>query len=111
MLILFLAVFVLTACASSGPLAGILAAFAAVTLYCLVALVHMHHRCPSCRGRRVKVRGKRARTCRLCKGRGRTRRFAAPAIHRLAWTIAGPSLKARLELRHEELREKAGYPE
>lgn len=109
MLILFLAVFCLTAFAGSGPLAGFLAAFAAAAVYFLVALVHAHHRCPSCRGRRVKVHGKRAGTCRLCKGRGRTRRFAAPAIHRLAWTIAGPSLKARLELRHEELREKAGY--
>lgn len=109
MLILFLAVFCLTAFASSGPLAGILAAFAAVVIYYLVALVHPHHRCPSCRGRRVRVRGKRARTCRLCRGRGRTRRFAAPAINRLAWTIAGPSLKTRLERRHEELREKAGY--
>lgn len=108
MLILVLAAFVLIA-GHHGVLAAILAAFAAVTAYCLVTVVHPVHRCPSCRGRRVKVRGKRARTCRTCHGRGRTRRFAAPVIHRLAWTIAGPSLKARLEMRHEEQREKAGY--
>jgi|SRR5579859_1443770 len=110
MLIAVLAV-VVAACASHGALALILAMFAAVTVYVLVTLVHPVHRCVRCRGRRVIVHGSRAQACRPCRASGRTRRLGAPVIHRLAWSLIGPALRSVLEVRHEELREKAGYPE
>lgn len=107
-MIIVLAVLVLAA-AHSGPLALILAVFAAIVLYSLVTLVRPVHRCPRCHGKRVIVRRRRSKACRTCKATGRTRRFGSAAIHRLAWSVAGPAVRGWLELAHEKAREKGGY--
>jgi hypothetical protein len=100
---------IVAAASLKGAGAAILALLGAVLVYSVVAVVHPVHRCPRCRGERV-IKGRRKpRRCGTCKGTGRTRRLAAGPVTRLAWSLAGPALRARLEIRHEELRGKSGY--
>lgn len=51
-------------------------------------LVHPFGRCPWCRGRRVRVHGRRARRCRLCKGLGRRQRTGSRTVHRIRRQVA-----------------------
>jgi hypothetical protein len=50
-------------------------------------LVSLHFkpfgRCPLCRGKGVRVHGRRARKCWLCKGLGRRQRLGSRALHRI----------------------------
>jgi hypothetical protein len=54
----------------------------------LSLLVHPFGKCPWCRGRRVRMNGRKARKCRLCKGLGRRQRLGSRAVHRVRRQVA-----------------------
>jgi hypothetical protein len=59
-----------------------LVAFVLIVLWVLSLLVKAFGRCWACRGRGVRVKGRRARKCWLCKGRGRRQRLGSRTVHR-----------------------------
>ena len=63
-------------------LAGLAAAWV------LTLLAKPFGRCPLCRGVRVRVSGRRARKCRLCKGHGRRQRLGSRTVHRIRRQVA-----------------------
>ena len=54
----------------------------------LSLLVHPFGRCWLCHGGRVRVRGRTASTCRLCKGTGRRQRTGSRTVHRIRRQVA-----------------------
>jgi hypothetical protein len=54
----------------------------------LSLLVHPFGKCIACRGRRVRVNGRRARRCRLCGGSGRRQRLGSRTVHRIRRQVA-----------------------
>jgi hypothetical protein len=64
----------------------ILCGFAAA--WVLSLLVRPFGKCPLCRGRRVRVKGRRARRCRLCGGSGRRQRPGSRTVHRIRRQVA-----------------------
>jgi hypothetical protein len=55
----------------------------------LVSLyVHPFGRCIACRGKRVRVHGRRARRCRMCGGSGRRQRLGSRTVHRIRRQVA-----------------------
>jgi hypothetical protein len=62
--------------------------FAAAVLWVGSLLVHPFGKCPLCRGRRVRVTGRRAARCRLCSGSGRRQRPGSRTVHRIRRQVA-----------------------
>ena len=54
----------------------------------LSLLAHPFGKCWLCRGGRVRVRGRRARKCRACKGHGRRQRIGSRTVHRVRRQVA-----------------------
>ena len=54
----------------------------------LSLLVHPFGKCIACRGRRVRVKGRRASRCRLCGGAGRRQRTGSRTVHRIRRQVA-----------------------
>jgi hypothetical protein len=54
----------------------------------LSLLVHPFGRCWLCRGGRVRVKGRKARRCRACKGLGRRQRIGSRTVHRVRRQVA-----------------------
>jgi DnaJ-class molecular chaperone len=52
--------------------------------YLLLVRVSPITRCPSCKGKRVRTSGRKARPCRRCKGTGKAARRGARLVHRTA---------------------------
>jgi hypothetical protein len=66
----------------------VLIAFGLAAAWVLSLLVHPFGRCWLCRGRRVLVHGRRARSCPLCKGHGRRQRTGSRTVHRIRRQVA-----------------------
>jgi hypothetical protein len=62
--------------------------FAITVLWVGSLLVHPFGRCIACRGRRVRVKGRRAARCRLCGGAGRRQRLGSRTVHRVRRQVA-----------------------
>jgi hypothetical protein len=61
---------------------------AAAALWVLSLLVKPFGRCWLCRGGRVRVKGRKARKCRACKGLGRRQRLGSRTVHRIRRQVA-----------------------
>ena len=59
-----------------------------VTAWVLSLYFRPFGRCLLCRGGRVRVRGRRVRRCRLCKGLGRRQRLGSRTVHRIGRQVA-----------------------
>jgi hypothetical protein len=57
-------------------------------LWAVSLLVKPFGRCLLCRGGRVRVSGRRARKCTLCKGLGRRQRLGSRTVHRIRRQVA-----------------------
>ena len=62
--------------------------FAIAVAWVLTLLVHPFGRCWLCRGGRVRVKGRKARRCRACKGLGRRQRLGSRTVHRIRRQVA-----------------------
>jgi hypothetical protein len=65
-----------------------LTGFGVAVFWVLSLLVRPFGRCLLCRGGRVRVRGRKARKCRLCKGLGRRQRLGSRTVHRVRRQVA-----------------------
>jgi hypothetical protein len=62
--------------------------FAVASAWVLSLLVRPFGKCIACRGRRVRVSGRRASRCRLCGGAGRRQRLGSRTVHRIRRQVA-----------------------
>ena len=62
--------------------------FVLTAAWVLSLLVRPFGKCPWCRGRRVRVHGRRAVRCRLCGGAGRRQRLGSRTVHRIRRQVA-----------------------
>ena len=62
--------------------------FAIAAVWVLTLLVHPFGKCWLCRGGRVRVQGRKASKCRLCKGAGRRQRLGYRTVHRIRRQVA-----------------------
>jgi hypothetical protein len=65
-----------------------LIALAVAAAWVASLIVHPFGKCWLCRGRRVRVSGRRARRCRACRGLGRRQRLGSRTVHRIRRQVA-----------------------
>ena len=62
--------------------------FGLAVAWVLSLLIHPFGRCWLCRGGRVRVKGRKARRCRACKGLGRRQRLGSRTVLRIRRQVA-----------------------